>query len=302
MKTKGEKLAFKLGEMAPNILTPFSYGELLLHLGFTDVSHTESVGCGAVGLGSTKQEQGHLMEKVLHKGDIALVGKGITFDTGGYSIKAYQHMVGMKYDMMGSAVVLGAMIDLENDVHSLQAQLCIAENRVSSTALMPDSEIIYADGTTVIVTDTDAEGRLVLADGIIRAKKNGAKVIVTVATLTGACVAALGADTVGVFASSDSLASKALSAINSTKTIRGWRMPFLDDKAKKKMYKGKKLINWKHARDLPGHSYAASFLQHFAGDTPFIHLDIAGVATVGEHDKARTEMVIALTRLVEELS
>lgn len=300
MKTKGEKIAFKLGEMASNKLTPFTYGlELGRKYGFSRIPSTESVGSRAVSEGSIDIDSGFVAEKIQKAGKIALVGKGITFDTGGYSIKPYAGMVGMKYDMMGSAVSLGALVDL-GPTADVQVHLCVAENRISSTALLPDSELVYADGTVVIVTDTDAEGRLVLADGIIRARKNGAKVIITTATLTGAVVAALGEQTVGVFSNNDTLAAEAIKAIDST-GIKGWRMPFLDSKAIKKLYKGTKLINWQSGHDLPGHSYAASFLAHFAKDTPFLHLDIAGVATESHHSKARTEMVVALTKLVKAL-
>ena len=301
MKTKGEKLAQKLGNMPPNILTPNNYLDRLVDLDLFNsklLESEDSVGSIAVSAGSHPADEGFVYEINTKTKGTVLVGKGITFDTGGYSLKGDAHMVGMKYDMMGSAVVLGAMIDLDNK-HHVTAELCISENRVGPNAIVPDSVLFYPDGTKVIVEDTDAEGRLVLADGILRARTLKAKTIVTVATLTGAIVSALGNNHVGVFVTSDKLAEQALLAFKGT-GLNGWRMPFLEEESKKAMKRpGGAITNLNHKHRMPGHSYAASFLKHFARNTPFIHLDMAGV---GDDDNgARIEMVKVLVNLVKIL-
>lgn len=296
MKTKGEKLAKKLGEMEPNVLTPHSYGFTLAKLGFVHFVDEDAVGSTAVSSGSTPENFGYVAVSTGKKlGRVALVGKGITYDTGGYSLKPSKYMLGMKFDMMGSASVLGAMVDGA----PATAYLCVAENRVSSTALLPESVITYPDGTKVIVENTDAEGRLVLADGILLAIKDNAKVIVTVATLTGAIVAALGKHTVGAFVTDDKhweLVQKAFK----DEPIGVWRMPFLVEDAKKEWKRpGNKISNCEMGGKTPGASYAASFLKHFAKDTPLIHLDIAGVAD--DKGVAKTDMVRILNKLAKLL-
>jgi leucyl aminopeptidase len=310
--TEGEKLAKKLGEMSGSELTPFEYQKYMEQYGYKMEHDTDiAAGCRAVSRGSSMEDYGYLAHKVSKTlGGVALVGKGITFDTGGYSLKSDKHMVGMHMDMMGSALVLGAGIDLR-DTENLSTYLCIASNMVSDRSMLPGSEILYKGENKktiheVVVNDTDAEGRLVLADGILQARWAKHKVIITVATLTGAIVNALGKNTFGYFTTHDVLDGVVRSAIDNAKEegtseIDGWRMPFLEEESLKAMKQGKKLLNYRYGSGVPGASYAASFLKQFVGDVPFIHLDIAGVA-----DKdgliARVDMVSILKHLVKSIN
>lgn len=130
---------------------------------------------------------------------VGLVGKGITFDTGGYSIKTKSGIVGMKSDMGGAAAVLGAMETI-GELRPEQNVLCVipsTDNMISGGAMKPDDVIVSLSGKTIEILNTDAEGRLVLADGITYAKQHGASVLVDVATLTGGVVVALGTETTG---------------------------------------------------------------------------------------------------------
>ena len=136
-----------------------------------------------------------------------LVGKAITFDTGGYSIKPYEGMLDMKGDMAGGAAVLGAMSalrDLECPV-AVEATICAAENMISGTAFRPGDVIRGMNGVTMEILSTDAEGRLVLADGLVDTARRGATELIDLATLTGAAVVALGDGTTALFASDDNL-------------------------------------------------------------------------------------------------
>lgn len=302
-KTKGRILAERLGNDAPNELTPSRYKDILEHsLGYTIESGYYTTACRAVSLGSTPENEGFTASKVIgnpKKGIKypAFIGKGITFDSGGYSIKPSKGMSSMKFDMMGSAVIAGAVLDLnDNKEVPLLSVLCVSENRIGSNAMLPGHKIEYQKGTTIIVEDTDAEGRLVLTDGILLAKNRGtASVIVTVATLTGAIIGALGENTVGAFCTSDEhwlLVEEAFKG----QGVGVWRMPFLEEETKAEMVINKKTIkNCVHGSKVPGASYAASFLKHFVGDTPFIHLDIAGVDS--KDGKARSELVNVLSKL-----
>ncbi len=227
---------------------------------------------------------------------MALVGKGITFDSGGYSIKGSHLMHHMKYDMLGSAFVLGALVDTGFPKHAV-GELCVAENRVSSRAIVPGHEITYPNGQKAVIEDTDAEGRVVLADGILRAVSLGIKTIITVATLTGAIQAALGKNTVGVFSTSDALAEITRKVFESSK-INGWRMPFLERDCLKALKRpGGILSNYTENRGIPGASMAATFLKQFVPEgVNLVHLDVAGVAW---NDKGpRTEMVEVLSKLI----
>lgn len=138
---------------------------------------------------------------------IGLVGKGITYDTGGYSLKPRASMVGMKTDMGGSASVLGAMeiIGELRPEQNVIAVIASTDNMVSADAMKPDDVIVSLSGKTIEVLNTDAEGRLVLADGVTYAKQHGASVLVDVATLTGGVIVALGNETTGVMTNNDEL-------------------------------------------------------------------------------------------------
>ncbi len=212
---------------------------------------------------------------------VALVGKGITFDTGGISIKSTPGMITMKCDMAGAAAVLAAVVtaaELELPVR-VDAWCCMAENMPSGSAQRPSDVLTMRNGTTCEVLNTDAEGRLVLADGIARASEESPDVIVDVATLTGACVVALGTRTFGVFASDDELADRVVSAANRSGEP-AWRMPLLAENPEKLKSKVADVAHWSTVT-AGGASTAATFLSRFVADAiPWAHLDIAGPAFV----------------------
>src|SRR5690606_8114132 len=145
---------------------------------------------------------------------IGLVGKCITFDTGGYSIKTHEGMLTMKGDMTGGAAVMATMPTLralEVPV-AVEATICAAENMISGTAFRPSDVITALNGVTIEVISTDAEGRLVLADGLVDTARRGATELIDVATLTGAARVALGDGTTALFSSDDTLANNLLAA------------------------------------------------------------------------------------------
>lgn len=207
---------------------------------------------------------------------VVLVGKGITFDTGGLSIKPGEAMVNMKRDMTGGAVVIavmGALGALGCPV-KVVGLVCAAENAVSGNALRPGDVVRHYGGRTSEVTNTDAEGRLVLADGLAYAiDKLDPAVVVDVATLTGAMKVALGQRVGGFFANHEGLASGLFEAAESAGEPL-WRFPLAD------VYEEKlrsEVADADNAPGGPGAVTAALFLQHFVGDVPWAHLDIASV-------------------------
>jgi leucyl aminopeptidase len=212
---------------------------------------------------------------------VALVGKGITFDTGGLSLKPTSGMLTMKCDMAGAAAVLAAVVtaaELDLPVR-VDAWCCMAENMPSGSAQRPSDVLTMRNGTTCEVLNTDAEGRLVLADGLARASEESPDVIIDVATLTGACVVALGTRTFGVFATDDELADRVVSAANRTGEP-AWRLPLLAENPEKLKSKVADVAHWSTVAS-GGASTAATFLSRFVtAEIPWAHLDIAGPAFV----------------------
>jgi leucyl aminopeptidase len=211
------------------------------------------------------------------KGDqtIALVGKGITFDTGGISIKPSEGMERMKYDMSGAAAVLAAMRSiglLKPRVRVVGVMAC-AENMPSGTAIKPGDVLKSMSGKTIEVINTDAEGRLVLADAITYAKeKLGATHIVDIATLTGAIGVALGPVHIGLFSNSEQMINELVEA-GKRAGERLWNLP-LDDEYAEQIRS--EIADMKNTGGRPAGSItAACFLKEFAEDTPWAHLDIA---------------------------
>ena len=208
---------------------------------------------------------------------LGLVGKAVTFDTGGISIKPAAEMDRMKYDMAGGAAVLGAMralADLKPAV-PVTAVIPSVENMPGGAAMRPGDVVTTSSGKTVEVLNTDAEGRLILCDAIDWARKHGCNRLVDAATLTGAIVVALGYERSGLFANDDAWRDAFLAAAEAAGE-KYWPMP-LDDEYKEMLDSG--------IADLPnigsrwgGAITAAKFLQAFADPTPWIHLDIAGTA------------------------
>jgi leucyl aminopeptidase len=209
---------------------------------------------------------------------LGLVGKGVTFDTGGISLKPGAGMQEMKYDMSGAAAVLeavAAIAELGLSV-DLVAVVAATENMPSGTAIKPGDIITQYSGKTVEVNNTDAEGRLILADALAYAAELGAERIVDLATLTGAVVIALGSTFAAVVSNDDELAA----AVEQAGTESGelvWRLPLHPEY--KELMKGRfaDLSNLASKRKA-GTITAASFLEEFVGETPWAHIDIAGTA------------------------
>ncbi len=267
---KGKALIKKLGLMPPNVLTPIelssyfsmsqnSYG----HAGL----HAVGAGNGRLGFSRTGTLGGPLK--------VAVVGKGITFDSGGISIKSPSGMSDMKFDMLGCATTLALKECLKDCRHDVRLYGCIAENIFMGEIMRPGDVITYKNGTRVEIDNTDAEGRLVLADGILEAKTDGADLIITIATLTGAARAALGEAT-AVFTNHSERQADFLEAASVTKE-EAWPLPIFPHH--RKAIKGPKgVADIKNCANIAGASTAAAFLEHFVGETPWIHLDIAGSA------------------------
>ena len=206
----------------------------------------------------------------------AFVGKGITFDTGGISIKPAQGMEEMKSDMAGGAAALGALRALAQlkPRRRVVAVVPAAENMPSGRSIKPGDVIRTLAGRTIEVVDTDAEGRLVLADGIAYAKQLNASRIVDLATLTGSIIVALGDHRAGLFSNDDGWAHRVERAARRAGEP-AWRMPVSDD-YKKKIESD--IADFKNYGGRPDATGAALLLSKFAGETPWAHLDIAGTA------------------------
>ena len=231
---------------------------------------------------------------------LGLVGKGITFDTGGISIKPADGMEKMKYDMAGGATMIGAMraIALLKPKVKVIGIVCATENMPSGKAQKPGDVQIAMSGKSIEIINTDAEGRLVLADGLHYAKQLGCTNLVDAATLTGAVVVALGYANAGVFANDEEMYTRFHSA-NAKAGEKMWRMP-LDDEYKEQIRSSIANIMNTGGR-WGGAITAAMFLKEFAEETPWIHLDIAGTAWMEEQKPwiAKGPSGIALRSLVE---
>ncbi len=212
---------------------------------------------------------------------LALVGKGVTFDSGGISIKPAEGMEKMKYDMAGGAAVLGAMRAIARLKPSIPVTAFVpaVENMVSGRAQRPGDIVTSLDGKTIEVLNTDAEGRLILNDAMTYAKRQGCTHLVDVATLTGAIVVALGYVNVGAFTNDEPLLGKVMAAAKD-QGEKMWHMPLDDD------YKDLLKSAFADLANIGGRwggaISAAWFLKEFAGDTPWVHLDIAGTAWLEE--------------------
>jgi leucyl aminopeptidase len=210
---------------------------------------------------------------------IGLVGKGITFDTGGYSLKTKDGIVGMKTDMAGAAAVLGAMeiIGELRPEQNVVAVIPATDNMISGDALKPDDVITSLSGKTIEVLNTDAEGRLVLADAVYYAKHHAAACIVDVATLTGGVVVALGTNTTGAMTNHEGFLGQVLEAAREAGEPI-WQLPiFPKDKER---IRSSKIADLNNSPGREGHAImGGAFIGEFVEDTPWVHLDIAGTAT-----------------------
>jgi len=254
-------------------------GEVLLTV--HDEASLAELGCGGIlGVGGGSSAPPRLVELTYTPADavahVALVGKGITFDTGGLWLKPGSTMGAMKSDMAGAAAVVQATLAVA--ALGLPVRLStfvpMAENMVSGSAMRPGDVLRICDGTTVEISNTDAEGRLVLADALVRAARTEPDVIVDVATLTGHMVAALGDRVTGVMGSTEVV--EAVLAAAATAGEESWPMPlpeFMEERIRSSkvadlaQYDG---IRW------GGGLFAATFLRQFTAGLPWAHLDIAG--------------------------
>ncbi|MEX0726684.1 MAG: leucyl aminopeptidase [Planctomycetaceae bacterium] len=217
---------------------------------------------------------------------LALVGKGVTFDSGGLSIKSNDNMLTMKCDMAGAATVLGAMaaiarLDLPVNVIGLMG--CV-ENMVSGKSYKLGDILTARNGVTIEVQNTDAEGRLVLADVLSYTVDQGATYIVDMATLTGACVVALGEEVAGAFANNQELCDRVLAAADGTGELV-WQMPMFD------LFDELIQSDVADVRNIGGRwggaITAAKFLERFVDGKPWVHLDIAGPSFASSNKPAR---------------
>ncbi|WLR41279.1 leucyl aminopeptidase [Bacillus carboniphilus] len=294
----GANKARTLVNMPGNILTPTKMAEEAISIAqqyglqydILEKDQMESLGMGALLAVNKGSEEPPKMIILKYQGKknwedvIALVGKGITFDTGGYSLKSKDSIVEMKTDMGGAASVLGAMeiIAQIKPEQNVLAVIPSTDNMISGGAMKPDDVITSMSGKTIEVLNTDAEGRLALADGITYAKQNGAKYIIDVATLTGGVVVALGNETTGTMTNDQELLQSVEKASeNCGEPI--WQLP-IPPKHKERVCKSKVAdLNNSPGRD--GHAiFAAAFLQEFVEKTPWVHLDIAGTAMKKQAD------------------
>jgi leucyl aminopeptidase len=208
---------------------------------------------------------------------LALIGKGVTFDTGGISIKPSEGMEKMKYDMCGAAAVIGAMQAIARLKPSIAVTGIVptVENMPGGKAQRPGDIVTSLSGKTIEILNTDAEGRLILADAITYAKQLGCTHLVDAATLTGAIVVALGNNHSGVFTNNDELLGQWMSAAKSSGE-KMWHMPADDEYREllKTVYADIGNVGGRAG----GASSAAVFIKEFVGDTPWIHVDIAGTA------------------------
>ena len=276
-----------------NVLTPAAFAEHCRKLG-TEVglevdvlerSDLEKLGMRAllgVSQGSVNEPYVVVMNwKGGREGEppVALVGKGVCFDTGGISLKPAAGMEEMKWDMGGAAAVFGAMkaIAGRNARANVVAVLGLVENMPSGAAQRPGDVVTAMSGTTIEVINTDAEGRLVLADALhYTVERFKPKAMVDMATLTGAVIVALGYEQAGLFASDDTLCDQLIAAGDAVGE-RVWRLPLGGDYAKHIKSDIADIKNTGRAREA-GATAGAVFLQRFVGDVPWAHVDIAGVA------------------------
>ncbi len=210
---------------------------------------------------------------------LGLVGKGITFDTGGISIKPADNMEKMKYDMAGGAAMIGTMraIALLKPKVKVIGIVCATENMPSGKAQKPGDVQIAMNGKSIEIINTDAEGRLVLADGLHYARQLGATHLIDAATLTGACVVALASVNVGVFCNDETYYDEFAEALKKSGE-KMWRLPV--DSEYNELIKSE-IADVKNTGGRWGGAItAAMFLKEFVGDAPWIHLDIAGTAWI----------------------
>jgi leucyl aminopeptidase len=288
---EGHSLARRLGMLPGNICTPDylaatakeiadRYSMQLTVLGRKEMERERMGSFLCVAQGTSQDPKLIAMEYRRGPKDaapIVLVGKGLCFDSGGISIKPAQGMEWMKFDMCGAAGVLGAMeaigrLELPVNVVGLIGS---TTNMVSGDAVKPGDVVQASNGKYIEIINTDAEGRLVLADVLVYAKRFNPSAVIDAATLTGACVIALGHTATGVMGSDDALVQEVLDAAKRAGEP-GWPLPLWDDY--KELIKSD-VADIKNSGGRPaGTITAALFLKEFAEGYPWVHLDVAGTA------------------------
>ncbi|MCS7293280.1 MAG: leucyl aminopeptidase [Gloeomargarita sp. SKYBB_i_bin120] len=285
----GVILARELVNAPASVVTPTTLAETALSLAQTygfNVTILEREDCQRLGMGAflgvaqgsdTPPKFIHLTytPAVTPKKRLAIIGKGLTFDSGGLNLKTQGGIETMKMDMAGAAAVLGCFKVLGQLQPPVQVHGIIAatENMINGHALHPGDILTASNGKTIEVNNTDAEGRLTLADALVYAEKLDVDAIVDLATLTGACIVALGDDIAGLWSTSDDLANELLQASSATGE-KIWRMP-LEDKyfeSMKSPIADMKNAGGRSAGSITG----ALFLKQFVQKTPWAHLDVAG--------------------------
>ncbi|MCC7080712.1 MAG: leucyl aminopeptidase [Burkholderiales bacterium] len=304
---EGVRVAKDLGNLPPNICTPAYLAEQARSIASThgmncDVLEAEdmqTLGMGALlAVARGSAEPPKLIVLTYRGADAAaqpvvLVGKGITFDTGGISLKPATEMDEMKFDMCGAASVLGTLLAAAQMKLPLNVVGIIpsTENMPGGRATKPGDVVTTLSGQSVEILNTDAEGRLVLCDALTYCERLKPAVVIDIATLTGACVVALGHVAAGLFANDDTLAREVLAAGDAAYD-RAWHMPLWDD------YQEQLRSNFADMANVGGRPAgsitAACFLSRFAKNFRWAHLDIAGVAWKSGREKGATGRPVPL--------
>ncbi len=305
---EGMNLARRLGDLPGNICTPaylahearrLARNQQHLKVKVLEEKHMRELGMGALLSVSAGSDEPAKLIQLEYRGGaknaapVVLVGKGITFDTGGISLKPGAAMDEMKYDMCGAASVLGTFATLLRLQPKLNVVGLIAasENMPSGKATKPGDIVTSMSGQTIEILNTDAEGRLVLCDAITYAERFKPRAVVDIATLTGACVIALGNHATGLFSNNEDLAQALLKA-GQTANDRAWHMPLWDD------YQKQLDSNFADMANIGGREAgsvtAACFLSRFARKFPWAHLDIAGTAWKSGSAKGATGRPVPL--------
>jgi leucyl aminopeptidase len=226
----------------------------------------------------------HNAERAGELDSVVLVGKGVTFDTGGYSLKPKEGMKGMKTDMAGAAAVIGTMLAIGKlaQIGALSTDLHVvglapaSDNMISGRAYRPEEVVTASNGVTIEINSTDAEGRMLLADALVYAERYKPAAVVDVATLTGACVIALGRGmAAGLFSTDDALRDRLLAASTAT-AERLWPMPLYPEYEKDLESQTADIRN--NGQRYGGVGSSAMFLKHFVSYPAWAHVDMAGMA------------------------
>jgi leucyl aminopeptidase len=292
----GVTLTRDLVNLPPNICTPVYMAEaasqiaetLGLRVQVLDREQMEGLGMGAllgVAQGSDTPPRFIILEHNADRADeldtIVLIGKGVTFDTGGYSLKSKEGMGTMKGDMAGAAAVIGAMravgaLDVPLHVVGLAPA---SDNMISGRAYRPQEVVTASNGVTIEIISTDAEGRMLLADALVYAERFKPAAVVDIATLTGACYTALGGVAAGLFSTDDTLREALLSAADTT-TEKLWPLPLFPEYEKAIESETADIKNSGGRGGGVGSS--AIFLKHFVAFPAWAHIDMAGLGFGGK--------------------